>query len=120
MVTSSISFRQTDMKSLIAYRSIGHISLVLGGLVSQTDCGVNGAIFIAVAHGLSSPAIFNLARIIYEKTLSRSLLVSKGIVRILPVSYGLFFLVCAANISAPPLISLLREVLLVTSILAFC
>lgn len=37
VLTSIICFRQIDLKSLIAYSSIGHISLILAGAFSNTS-----------------------------------------------------------------------------------
>jgi NADH-ubiquinone oxidoreductase chain 4 len=33
-ITRIICLRQTDLKSLIAYSSVGHIGLVIGGIIS--------------------------------------------------------------------------------------
>jgi len=118
VITSVICFRQTDIKSLIAYSSIGHIGLVLAGILSRSELGVKGAIIVVVAHGLSSPAIFNLANIIYECSFSRSIIVCKGAASIFPAMCMLFFLVCARNISAPPSINLVGEILLMISVIS--
>lgn len=82
------------MKALIAYSSIGHIALVLGGLMRCSEYGVTGAIVIVVAHGISSPAILTLAALIYEARLSRRLTVCKGISSISRVLSGFFPCVC--------------------------
>ena len=36
IMTGSICLRQTDLKSLIAYSSVGHMGLVAGGILIQT------------------------------------------------------------------------------------
>lgn len=36
IITGSICLRQTDLKSLIAYSSVSHIGLVVGGILIQT------------------------------------------------------------------------------------
>lgn len=119
LVTSVICLRQTDIKALIAYSSIGHIGLALGGLLSGRDLGVKGAIVVAVAHGLSSPAIFSLAGVVYDRTFSRSLYLCKGVGSLLPVLLFPFFILCAANISAPPIVNLAGEIWLIIRVTAF-
>ena len=109
-MTSVICLRQTDIKGLIAYSSIGHIGLVLAGLVSCTDYGVKGAIVVVVAHGLSSPAMFTFANIVYESSFSRRIVLCKGIVSIFPALAISLLLVCATNIAAPPSINLVGEI----------
>ena len=37
MLTRVVCFRQVDLKSLIAYSSIGHMSLMLAGVFSNTS-----------------------------------------------------------------------------------
>lgn len=36
VITGSICLRQTDLKSLIAYSSVSHMGLVVGGILIQT------------------------------------------------------------------------------------
>lgn len=36
IMTGSICLRQTDLKSLIAYSSVSHMGLVVGGILIQT------------------------------------------------------------------------------------
>lgn len=110
VITSVICIRQVDIKSLIAYSSIGHMGLVLGGLLSESELGVKGAVVISVAHGFSSPALFNLARGVYDVTYRRNLILCKGVVTLLPVACMIFLFACAANISAPPFINLVGEI----------
>ena len=118
VVTSLISLRQTDIKSLIAYSSIGHIGFVIAAIFSQTLWGIKGAILIALAHGLRSPALLNLANIAYNKRFSRSVIISKGLIRIYPVSYAFLLIACAANISAPPFLNLIGELLISTRVIS--
>ncbi len=116
VVTSIICLRQTDVKALIAYRSIGHMGLVLAGAISGTEIGVKGALVVVVAHGLSSPAIFRLANIVYETSFSRSVALCKGVISVFPALCLTFFLVCAINMSAPPSINLIGEIWLIISV----
>lgn len=118
VVTSIICVRQTDIKALIAYSSIGHIALVLGGLLTCSDLGIKGAIIVVVAHGLSSPAILTFANIVYDVRYSRRLTLCKGIISLLPAACLCFFLVCATNMAAPPSINLAGEIWLITSIIS--
>lgn len=36
VITGSVCLRQTDLKSLIAYSSVSHMGLVIGGILIQT------------------------------------------------------------------------------------
>ncbi|MFB7128355.1 NuoM family protein [Kitasatospora sp. NPDC056273] len=47
-----------DLKRLIAYSSVGHMGFVLLGIASLTPVGVNGALFVNIAHGLITGLLF--------------------------------------------------------------
>jgi len=118
IATRLICIRQPDLKSLIAYSSVGHIGLILTGILSNTSWGITGRLIIIVAHGLSSSALFIIANLSYEITHTRSIFLTKGLIVINPVITMWWFLFTAANIAAPPSINLLREITLITATLA--
>nr|YP_009180602.1 NADH dehydrogenase subunit 4 [Procambarus alleni]ALM30827.1 NADH dehydrogenase subunit 4 [Procambarus alleni] len=116
---SILCLRQVDMKSLIAYSSVAHMSLVLGGLVVFSWWGMNGAVIIMVGHGLCSSGLFCLSNIIYERLGSRSLLINKGLLNLMP-SLGLWwFLLSISNMAAPPTLNLLGEINLIISMVSW-
>ena len=117
-ITRLICLRQTDIKSLIAYSSVGHIGLIIAGIMSNSALGIIGGLAIIVAHGLISSSLFCIANITYEYSRSRRILLSKGLLALRPVVAMWWFLLLRANIAAPPSINLLREILLITSTLA--
>nr|YP_011014782.1 NADH dehydrogenase subunit 4 [Fulgoraria chinoi]WQB41287.1 NADH dehydrogenase subunit 4 [Fulgoraria chinoi] len=112
VLTSIICFRQIDLKSLIAYSSIGHMSLMLAGAFSNTSWGWSGALVLMISHGFCSSALFALANYTYEKTHTRSLFLGKGMLMLLPLLALWWFLFCAMNMAAPPSINLLGEIMI--------
>jgi len=58
---SLLAFRAPDMRSVVAYSSMSQMSLIVLGLFSLNELGVNGAILHSVAHGLVSAVLFLLA-----------------------------------------------------------
>nr|UAA82782.1 NADH dehydrogenase subunit 4 [Tarebia granifera] len=117
MMTAIVCFRQIDFKSLIAYSSVGHMSLMLAGAFSNTTWGWGGALVLMVAHGFCSSALFSLANYLYEKNHTRSLFISKGMLMLLPSLSMWWFLFCALNMAAPPSINLLGEIMIFPSII---
>jgi len=69
---------------LIAYSSVAHIAIVLGGFITLTFWGVNRSYYIIIAHGLCSSGIFCLANISYERLGRRRLLINKGLMNFMP------------------------------------
>nr|YP_010415427.1 NADH dehydrogenase subunit 4 [Paralvinella palmiformis]UJI65670.1 NADH dehydrogenase subunit 4 [Paralvinella palmiformis] len=117
-VTSAICIRQTDLKALIAYSSIGHMGLLTAAVLSSSKWGWEGALVMMLAHGLSSSALFSIANSSYEATHTRSLYLTKGLLSLFPAMSLWWFLSCAANMSAPPSINLFGEILLLPPILS--
>nr|QFG38889.1 NADH dehydrogenase subunit 4 [Pararetifusus carinatus] len=115
VMTSIICFRQIDLKSLIAYSSVGHMSLMLAGTFSNTSWGWGGALVLMLSHGFCSSALFALANYTYEKTQTRSMFLSKGMLMFLPVVAMWWFLFCIMNMAAPPSINLLGEIMIFPS-----
>nr|QNV11566.1 NADH dehydrogenase subunit 4 [Haemopis sanguisuga] len=118
VITSLICLRQIDLKSLIAYSSVGHMGLLLIGSLSSCKMGMMGGMLMMVAHGFSSSALFILANINYESCNSRSLMVSKGVLLIIPMISFFWFIFSVMNMAAPPFINLFSEIFIIMSILS--
>nr|YP_010564736.1 NADH dehydrogenase subunit 4 [Volucella rufimargina]UZA61139.1 NADH dehydrogenase subunit 4 [Volucella rufimargina] len=116
VLVSLICLRQTDLKSLIAYSSVAHMGIVLSGLMTMTYWGICGSYTLMIAHGLCSSGLFCLANITYERLGSRSLLINKGLLNFMPSMTLWWFLLCSANMAAPPTLNLLGEISLLNSI----
>nr|YP_009136700.1 NADH dehydrogenase subunit 4 [Synanceia verrucosa]AKE07305.1 NADH dehydrogenase subunit 4 [Synanceia verrucosa] len=116
IMTGSICLRQTDLKSLIAYSSVSHMGLVVGGILIQTSWGFTGALILMIAHGLTSSALFCLANTNYERTHSRTMLLARGLQMILPLMTMWWFITSLANLALPPLPNLMGELMIITSL----
>jgi NADH-ubiquinone oxidoreductase chain 4 len=111
--------RSNDFKALVAYSSVAHMAMVVGGILTLYYWGFIGGITMIVAHGLSSSGLFCIVNIYYERTGRRRFFINKGLILSLP-SFTLFiFLLCAANIAAPPTVNLLSEIFLMARIIRF-
>nr|YP_004021613.1 NADH dehydrogenase subunit 4 [Entoria okinawaensis]BAJ24434.1 NADH dehydrogenase subunit 4 [Entoria okinawaensis] len=119
LIISLICMRQVDLKSLIAYSSVIHMSLVLGGLMTMNYWGVFGSIILMIAHGLCSSGLFCLANIVYERLGSRSLFIIKGLINFMPSMSLWWFLLSSYNMAAPPSLNLMGEIMLFNSIVSW-
>lgn len=115
-----ICLRQTDLKALVAYSSVAHMGLVLGGLLTINYWGICGAYTLIIAHGLCSSGLFCLTNIRYERLGSRRLIINKGLMHFIPRITLWWFLLRSANIAAPPTLNLLGEITLLNSLVGWC
>lgn len=113
---SLVCLRQIDIKALIAYSSVAHIGIVLGGLLTITYWGLRGSYTLIIAHGLCSSGLFSLANITYERVGRRSLIINKGLLNFIPRLSLWWFLLCSGNMAAPPTLNLLGEIRLLNRI----
>jgi NADH-quinone oxidoreductase subunit M len=65
---SLLAFRQPDIRGVIAYSSMGQMSLIVLGIFAANSLGIDGAILHSVSHGLVSAAMFLLAAMLIERT----------------------------------------------------
>nr|YP_010882136.1 NADH dehydrogenase subunit 4 [Lopaphus albopunctatus]WID87050.1 NADH dehydrogenase subunit 4 [Lopaphus albopunctatus] len=119
LFVSLVCLRQVDLKSLIAYSSVIHMGLVLGGLMTFNYWGMFGSLILMVAHGLCSSGLFCLVNIVYERLGSRSLYIIKGLINFMPTMSLWWFLLSSYNMAAPPSLNLMGEIMLFNSLISW-
>nr|YP_009227922.1 NADH dehydrogenase subunit 4 [Tetraclitella divisa]AII19596.1 NADH dehydrogenase subunit 4 [Tetraclitella divisa] len=119
LMVGFICLRQVDLKALIAYSSVSHMGLALGGLGSWGLWGYSSCLYTCVAHGLCSSALFYMSGVVYERSGSRSILINKGLMEVMPSMSFWWFMFCVGNMAAPVVLNLVGELGLMGSILSF-
>nr|YP_011010259.1 NADH dehydrogenase subunit 4 [Esakia hungerfordi]WPW46861.1 NADH dehydrogenase subunit 4 [Esakia hungerfordi] len=119
MMIGFICLFQVDMKSLIAYSSVSHMSLVICGIFSLNYLGMLGSLILMIGHGLCSSGLFCLANILYERTNSRSFYFNKGMITLMPTLSLFWFIFCANNMASPMSLNLLGEILIINCLMSW-
>lgn len=112
-----LCLRQIDMKVIIAYSSVGHLRLAIIAFRNNTSSGYVGGLLILIVHGFSSPGIFYGANSMYTRSGSRRILINPGFLGFSPLLRLFWFLLCIANIRAPPRRNLLAEVVTINRVI---
>nr|YP_010627156.1 NADH dehydrogenase subunit 4 [Mecodina praecipua]WBK26847.1 NADH dehydrogenase subunit 4 [Mecodina praecipua] len=112
-------FCQVDIKSLIAYSSVAHMSMVISGIMIMNYWGFLGSYIMMIGHGLCSSGMFCLANISYERLHSRSLYINKGMMNFMPSMSLWWFLLMSSNMAAPPSLNLMGEISLINSLISW-
>nr|YP_009130922.1 NADH dehydrogenase subunit 4 [Gonepteryx mahaguru]AHH34360.1 NADH dehydrogenase subunit 4 [Gonepteryx mahaguru] len=112
-------FCQIDMKSLIAYSSVAHMGLVISGIMTMNYWGFLGSYVLMIGHGLCSSGMFCLSNINYERLMSRSLFLNKGMMNFMPSMSLWWFLFMIANMAAPPSMNFFGEIELINSLVSW-
>jgi NADH-quinone oxidoreductase subunit M len=104
--------RQSDLKRLVAYSSVGHMGFVALGVGTLTVSGLTAAVFISVAHGLITGLLFFLAGWLKERYGSSDLaLLGHGLYARSPWLAVAFCLGCVASLGVPGLAGFWGEML---------
>nr|YP_009995905.1 NADH dehydrogenase subunit 4 [Pterodecta felderi]QNQ64856.1 NADH dehydrogenase subunit 4 [Pterodecta felderi] len=110
---------QIDIKSLIAYSSVAHMSLVIAGIMTMNYWGYLGSYVLMIGHGLCSSGMFCLVNINYERLHSRSMYINSGMMNFLPSMSLWWFLLLSSNMAAPPSLNLMGEISLINSLISW-
>jgi NADH-quinone oxidoreductase subunit M len=109
---SLTTIRQIDMKRIIAYSSVAHMNLVVLGIFSGNIQGVSGAIFLMIAHGLVSSALFFLIGVVYDKYGTRIIFYYGGLAQTMPLFATQLLFFCMANIGLPGTCNFIGELVI--------
>nr|YP_010127275.1 NADH dehydrogenase subunit 4 [Paraconotrochus antarcticus]QPO84679.1 NADH dehydrogenase subunit 4 [Paraconotrochus antarcticus] len=101
--------RQVDFKRLVAYSSVAHMGLVPLGLFSQTYEGLVGAVFLMLAHGLVSSALFIVVTFLYVRSHSRLIKYYRGVVFSMPLFAIVLLILSLTNMGFPSSSSFIGE-----------
>ena len=124
-----VAMAQTDFKKLVAYSSVSHMGYVTLGMAvmgifaadgSQLDpryyaYGVNGAMYMMLAHGITSVGMFFLVGVIYDRAHTRDLNKLGGLANIMPLYGAMSYIIFFGSMGLPGLCGFVAEVFVVLS-----
>jgi len=106
-----VAMVQPNMKKLIAYSSVSHLGFVVLGIFSFTQSGLNGAMFVMLAHGISTGALFMLAGILHERRHTYEISEFGGLATPMPVYATSYLFIVLASVGLPLLNGFVGEFL---------
>jgi NADH-quinone oxidoreductase subunit M len=106
-----VSMVQPNLKRLVAYSSVSHMGFVTLGLFSFNLMAFQGAIYVMLAHGLTSSALFLLCGMLYERRHTYEIREFGGLATPMPRYASLFLFTSLAAIGLPLLCGFVGEFL---------
>src|SRR5580765_1638795 len=106
-----VAMVQPNMKKLIAYSSISHLGFVVLGIFSFTQAGLNGAMFVMLAHGISTGGLFMLAGVLHERRHTYEIAEFGGLASPMPVYATSYLFIVLASVGLPLLNGFVGEFL---------
>lgn len=110
---SLVAMGQNDIKKMIAYSSIAHMSYVLCGIFAMNKIGNDGAIFQMISHGIISAGLFYAIGVLYSRVHTRDINKYGNLYEILPTYSKFFLLLVMGSVGLPGTIGFVGEAMTV-------
>jgi NADH-quinone oxidoreductase subunit M len=109
-----VAMVQPNLKKLVAYSSVSHLGFVVLGIFSLTQAGQVGAVFVMLAHGVSTGALFMLAGILHERRHTYEITEYGGLATPMPIYATFFLIITLASVGLPLLNGFVGEFLVLS------
>ena len=114
---AAVALVQNDFKFVIGYSSVSHMGLVLLGLLTLTQIGIDGAVLQMFSHGILAGLLFAIVgSIVYERTHTRDLgaLSKLHLGKAMPFAAWTFVIAGMASMGLPGFSGFIAEVQVLT------
>jgi NADH-quinone oxidoreductase subunit M len=92
---------QPNAKKLVAYTSVAHLGFVILGIFAYNIQGMQGALLVMIGHGLSTPMLFFLLGMLYERRHTYEIEDFGGLAASIPVFSAMLVFAAMASIGLP-------------------
>jgi NADH-quinone oxidoreductase subunit M len=99
--TAMVAAVQPNAKKLVAYTSVAHLGFAVLGIFALNLQGIQGALILMIAHGVSTPMLFFLLGMMYERRHSYELADFGGLASTVPVFATMLVIAALASIGLP-------------------
>jgi NADH-quinone oxidoreductase subunit M len=113
---SLLAWRQSDLKIMAAYASISQMGLVLLAISNLNTAGINSAMLLMAAHGLTAGTLFLLTELFYRRTRSRQIIDYGGLIQQLPRWSGLMIIGLLASMNLPGTLGFIAQLQTMTAL----
>ena len=109
--TAMVAYAQKDIKQVVAYSSVSHMGVIILGTFALNVEGITGSIFLMIAHGVVSGALFLLVGVIYDRRHTKMMSEFGGLAQVMPRYATLFGIMMMASVGMPLTINFVGEFL---------
>lgn len=110
---------QDDIKRMFAYSSASHLSFIAAGIFSLNEYGINGALYLIIAHAIATGSLFLLIGLLQEETGFKTIKDLGGIAKQAPIFTFIFAIMLFANVGLPGTNGFVSELLIIFGIYEF-
>jgi NADH-quinone oxidoreductase subunit M len=99
--TAMVAAVQPNTKRLVAYTSVAHLGFAILGIFAFNLQGIQGALVLMIGHGLSTPMLFFLLGMLYERRHSYEIEDFGGLAASIPIFACMLVFAALASIGLP-------------------
>uniref|UniRef100_A0AB38ZLF4 NADH-ubiquinone oxidoreductase chain 4 n=1 Tax=Andricus sp. TaxID=3022421 RepID=A0AB38ZLF4_9HYME len=114
---SLLCLKQIDMKNIKLLIHLYYMGMMLSSLMSMNMLGYIGGLMMMIGHCLCSSGVFCLVNINYERLLTRSMLLNKGMMNIMSFNKIILIYYMYFYYIIPPSLNLFSEIMMINSLL---
>ncbi|HEX6748670.1 MAG TPA: NADH-quinone oxidoreductase subunit M [Longimicrobium sp.] len=109
--TAMVAAVQPNAKKLVAYTSVAHLGFVILGIFAFNLQGMQGALLVMIGHGLSTPMLFFLLGMLYERRHSYEIEDFGGLAASVPLFATMLVFAGMASVGLPTTAGFVSEFL---------
>ena len=109
--TAMVAYAQKDVKQVVAYSSVSHMGVIILGTFALNVEGITGSVFLMIAHGVVSGALFLLVGVIYDRRHTKMMDQFGGLAHVMPRYATIFGIMMMASVGMPLTINFVGEFL---------
>ncbi|MEA3523406.1 MAG: NADH-quinone oxidoreductase subunit M [Campylobacterota bacterium] len=109
--TAMVAYAQEDIKQVVAYSSVSHMGVIILGTFALNVEGITGSVFLMIAHGVVSGALFFLVGVIYDRRHTKMMSEFGGLAHVMPRYATIFGIMMMASVGLPLTINFVGEFL---------
>jgi NADH-quinone oxidoreductase subunit M len=106
-----VAMVQPNLKRLVAYSSVSHMGFVTLGIFAFNQVALQGAVYVMLAHGISTGALFLLVGMLYERRHTFEITEFGGLATTMPRYAAFFLFTVLASLGLPLLSNFIGEFL---------
>lgn len=102
IVASIIALSKDNLKARLAYSTVSQLSYIILGVALLTPAAIQGGLIHIVNHAFAKITLFFCAGAIYVAAHKKNISEMEGLGKVMPFTFGAFFIASLSMIGAPP------------------
>ena len=109
---------QTNIRRMLAFSSLSHVGMVVLGIATLSQQGIQGAVFQLLNLTMLAGGLFLLVGFLHQRIGSTDIISLGGVAKTMPLLSSFFFFLGLANMSVPGTATFPAEFLIIISVLS--